>query len=248
MPTIPRVEMQRSVGIAKLTELDPPRGRSAARFVAYMTTYPIVVAGFGGWSRVARPRRRAMTEWVGRDSISIQWSFLVDVLDENRGGWAEANIRSLELFGGIGMGDNQPPLLRVDSVPKALFPYGHFHGPGTRWFVDQLSWDADSIIVNDGGDRVRAGGSVTITQWIADERISPAERRRHDRNKGDDSENGRSGGGHRKTYVVKAGDTLSEIAARKDVYGDSSKWKKIATANKIRDPKKLKTGQHLRIP
>ncbi len=51
-----------------------------------------------------------------------------------------------------------------------------------------------------------------------------------------------------RTYVVKKGDTLSEIAQK--FYGDSSQWKKIYNANKsrIKDPKKLQVGTKLVIP
>lgn len=49
-----------------------------------------------------------------------------------------------------------------------------------------------------------------------------------------------------KTYVVKAGDTLSGIAAK--VYDDASEWRRIADKNGIRDPRKLRVGQKLKLP
>ena len=51
-----------------------------------------------------------------------------------------------------------------------------------------------------------------------------------------------------KTYVVKAGDSLSKIA--KAEYGDASKWKKIFEANRdqIKNPDLIHPGQKLRIP
>lgn len=56
----------------------------------------------------------------------------------------------------------------------------------------------------------------------------------------------KSAGG--RTYVVKKGDTLSEIAQK--FYGDPNKWKRIYDANKsrIKDPKKLQVGTKLVIP
>jgi len=47
-------------------------------------------------------------------------------------------------------------------------------------------------------------------------------------------------------YVVKKGDTLQSIAKR--FYGDTKYWRRIADANKIRDPRKVKVGQKLRLP
>jgi nucleoid-associated protein YgaU len=51
-----------------------------------------------------------------------------------------------------------------------------------------------------------------------------------------------------KTYTVKAGDTLSQIA--KDHLGNASAYMKIFEANKdvLTDPDKIKPGQVLRIP
>lgn len=45
---------------------------------------------------------------------------------------------------------------------------------------------------------------------------------------------------------VEKGDTLSQLAL--DYYGDASKWKLIAEANKIKDPKKLMPGTDLVFP
>ena len=51
---------------------------------------------------------------------------------------------------------------------------------------------------------------------------------------------------HRKTYVVRAGDRLDLIAARE--YGDAGKWRPIADANNLSDPRLLTFGEPLIIP
>ncbi|MGA7413984.1 MAG: LysM peptidoglycan-binding domain-containing protein [Bryobacteraceae bacterium] len=51
---------------------------------------------------------------------------------------------------------------------------------------------------------------------------------------------------HRKTRAVKAGDRLDLIAVRE--YGDPGKWRPIADANNLRDPRKLRVGRTLIIP
>jgi nucleoid-associated protein YgaU len=53
---------------------------------------------------------------------------------------------------------------------------------------------------------------------------------------------GRAGG----TRVVKQGDTLSGIA--QDAYGDPTRWRALAAANRIANPRKLQPGQVLVIP
>lgn len=49
-----------------------------------------------------------------------------------------------------------------------------------------------------------------------------------------------------KTYVVQSGDTLGKISNK--LFGTTAKWKKIAEANKITNPKHLKVGMTLIVP
>ena len=55
-------------------------------------------------------------------------------------------------------------------------------------------------------------------------------------------------GGARRTYTVKAGDSLSKIAERE--YGDASQWKKIYEANRdaIKNPDLIHPGQTFTLP
>jgi nucleoid-associated protein YgaU len=47
-------------------------------------------------------------------------------------------------------------------------------------------------------------------------------------------------------YVVKSGDSLSKIS--KSFYGNANEYNKIAQANGIADPDKIRAGQELKIP
>jgi hypothetical protein len=51
---------------------------------------------------------------------------------------------------------------------------------------------------------------------------------------------------HRKTRLVRSGDRLTTMAWEE--YGDASKWRPIADANGIDDPKYLEVGKRLIIP
>ena len=51
---------------------------------------------------------------------------------------------------------------------------------------------------------------------------------------------------HARSYVVKRGDTLSGIAAAQ--YGDAGKWRGIAAANRITNPRTLQPGTRLSLP
>lgn len=229
-------------GTFTITEIDPSRGRGAWEFTAYMTKAPIITAGYGGWSRVARPRKKAITEWVGRDSASMTIEFILDALSDDDGMYVRNQERALEHMAGLDEDDPEPPLVVLSCVPDALIPHNIYHAGHVRWFVDTLTWNADAKISNRVGNPVRIAGTLVLTQYVADHRLeslSSAERRRN---------KSVSKGSRRKTYIVKQGDTLSKIAARKDVYNDASQWPRIAKANKIRDPKNLKVGQVLKIP
>lgn len=229
-------------GTFTVTELDPARGHAPWTFTAYMTKAPIVTSGYGGWSRVARPRKKAITEWVGRDSASITIEFMLDSFDDDDGLFTRTQERALEHLAGLDEDDPEPPLISLSSTPEALIPHNEHHAGHVKWFVDTLSWNADIKISNRVGNPVRIAGTLVLTQYVADHRLeslsAAAKRRKSAKKKGS----------KRKTYTVRKGDTLSKIAARKDVYGDASKWPRIAKANKIRDPKSLKVGRVLKIP
>lgn len=229
-------------GTFTLTELSPPNNRQARSFTASMLKAPIPTSGYGGWSRVAVPRAMAFTEWAGRDVLSITIEFILDELVSDMGVYVEKQCRNLERFAGVDEGDPEPPLLELVSDPDPLMPHGEYRASHNKWFLESLDWDADKIIYNDAGNRIRAGGTVVVSVFNQDDVLSVAGR----------NGKGTSGGGGKpgriKVYTVKKGDTLSKIAARKDVYHDSKQWKRIAKANHIRDPKKLKINQKLIIP
>ena len=49
---------------------------------------------------------------------------------------------------------------------------------------------------------------------------------------------------------MKEGDTLWSIAANPQVYGDATKWRRLAEANRdvLKSPDRLRAGLSLRIP
>lgn len=51
---------------------------------------------------------------------------------------------------------------------------------------------------------------------------------------------------HAKTYLVRRGDTLSSIAAAE--YGDPARWRPIAEANRVANPRLLPPGTRLVLP
>ena len=52
------------------------------------------------------------------------------------------------------------------------------------------------------------------------------------------------------TYVVKKGDSLWSIAAKPEVYGTATKWRRLYDANRdlLKSPERLRPGMTLKIP
>lgn len=231
--------MLKNPGRFWVRERNPPGKKKAREFMASMSSAAIVTAGYGGWSRIARPRRKALTEWVGRDSVSITIPFILSDLAKNRGAYIENKCQILDELAGVEAGDPEPPLLELHSYPPGIIPHSYERASHVRWFIESLTWDQDAVRYNQNGNRIHVTGQLVLTQYVADTRLRISKRKKHDNSRG-----------RRKTYRVKKGDTLYKIAARKDVYGDRHKWKKIAKANKIRDPKlgPKWVGKVLKIP
>jgi nucleoid-associated protein YgaU len=114
-----------------------------------------------------------------------------------------------------------------------------------------VQWVVESIDQGDmrrragDGDRYLAAMTVNLLQYTAGDVLVERSPSRKHASKGKQGTHGSRG---RKTYTVKAGDTLPKIAARSDIYNDASKWKAIAHANGIRDPRSLVVGRVLKIP
>jgi hypothetical protein len=208
-------------------------------FVANFGDGPaIVVDGYGGWQVVSRPKDIGLVEWQGRNPMSIEIPFLIDFWtypdpDTSGGILCEQQVSHIERLCGIGS-HSQPPICKVDAT--GTIPYDKTIAPGLDWVVESLSWDKAIEIRNSNtGRRLRCGGTVTIRQFVQEtsvlRKIGPKSRAVKP-----------------KIYIVKKGDNLKKIAAKKSIYGDANKWKWIADANHIRDPRALYIGRRLIIP
>lgn len=232
--------MVKKLGQVIFKELDPPKSRKRIKLRCWMTSAPVPVAGYGGWVKVQRPKRKSITEWLGREPLSLEIDFLIDHNDDGNGKLCELEIRDLEkLAGQEAKGEDDPPLFQLQSAPEQLMPHGFARAPHAKYFIESgPAWDKESVITNPEGRRLRIGGTITVTQFSEDSRLERLKRRK------------RGGRSRRDFYTIKKGDTLQKIAARKDVYGDAKKWKLIAKANKIRDPKlgDKWVGKKIRIP
>lgn len=190
------------------------------------------VSGFGGWVEIARPKRIALVDWTGISPIRLAFGMMLDAWGDGPR-TVEQECLNLERMSRPGPQNQKPPTVKIVE--------GELPHMDKTFVIEVLDW-GDCIRQRETGKRVRQVVSLTllsISDSVASSKKSPANAARS-------AAAGRGGQAHPTSIRVKAGQTLSEIAAAN--YGDASKWKDIATANGIRDPKNLKVNQVLKLP
>jgi hypothetical protein len=200
----------------------------------------------GGWNSVARPTRRAFTQWDGPTAaINLTVPILIDGFAEDRS--VETQISQIEaLMFPTFVGP--PPICKIT---------GQFSQSQWSYVLNGIEYGETERRRSDGA-RTRQYMTLTFLEYVAADTVvsskSPAQSVAKAVTKTTPVDpavqaylralnNGKSGtavGGS--TYTVKAGDSLAHIAAK---FGVS--WKTLASLNGIRDPNKLKVGQVLRI-
>jgi nucleoid-associated protein YgaU len=204
---------------------------------------PVITGGYGGWSVVSRPRLRSVVEWVGVDPMEVTIDVLIDSLAWPRtvGGWegwdlreaahnVHATVRSLEeIAKPTAVGQSSPTF----KVKGKLVP----SNPTMTWVISALKWG--DTIYNTEGFIIRQEATITILQADGGEhvRILPPVKKR----------NGGKGPSKVPQYHIwKKGNTFELISIR--YYGNPSYRQAIMKLNKIRDWKKVKVGQKIKLP
>lgn len=235
---------------------------------------PTPTDGTGGWEVLERPKRTSATNWRGLVPWSIAIPLMIDNYTDDQGRvdtprsgrrkhpphhledikkdrrrkravnrWRRHRdrqhpvdvedyvkqlvhlARPIDRFG-------QPPVIRVYG--RAL----PFWLNGEQWVINGIDW-GDRLPGSVGGHARRQALTLNLLEYVEGDDY------RFKRNKkGGKKGDGRKGG--EKHYTVKKGDTLYSIAAK--FYNDRDKWKRIAEANKIKNPRDLKVGDRLVIP
>lgn len=183
---------------------------------------PALPKGYGGWEVVSRPRRKGLTQYVGKDPIRMSVAVLFDGFKSGQG--QEIPISRMTRMALPPSAGAEPPQIKVS-------------GPGlpntgvVDWVIEDLTWGQNVIYENVGGVTVRTRQDCVVSLL---EYVDPT-REAFKSLPGLSVVSGKKKVPTRVT--IKAGMTLQQLAAR--YYGDASKWKKIAEANNIRDPKHL---------
>jgi hypothetical protein len=224
------------VGYARLTADDDP----ALTVICELgDAAPLITQGYGGWEEVDRPGRESITTWRGFKPLAIDLPILLD--DHAAGRSVEPSISILEALAGRGKlrTGGRPPLVVVHT--SGVMPYDAQDYPDLRWVIQTLDFDETETIVNDHGNRVRAPVAVSLLQYVTDDRLQDAAFQARALIRA------RRGGGARRRYTVKEGETLVSIARRE--LGDGGRWPEIAHLNRdLRDPRSVHAGTVINLP
>lgn len=191
-------------------------------------TLPSVSGGRGGWTEKARPRRQAVVQWDGPSARTCSIEILLDAW--RSGGSIAAQLAVVDALA--------PPASAVEG--PVLYVTGSPLVPST------VPWVAQAVNLYDALERPNGTlarvmvGFELIEKRTADviTRSSPAKR--------STGRNGTPSRGQPRKHVVKAGESLTSIAAKE--LGSAHRWQEIAKLNGLRDPKKLRVGQSLTLP
>lgn len=187
-----------------------------------------VTGGYGGWTQVPRPRRKALTQWDGAAPYEVTFSVLFDGIFDGSGS-VESDIAKLERLARSPAAGVAPPVVAVDAgIPHA----------DRSWVIEDLQWDPNPVY-NAKGDRIRHECTIVLLEHVGGGVGSKAQDRARAATRAPSTTPGA-------TYTVRAGDTLQSIAAAQ--LGDASRWAELADINLIRDPRNIAAGQLLRLP
>lgn len=194
----------------------------------------IPTQGYAQWTEVDVPRQVAFTQFAGYKPAGFDCELVFDGLQHDRP--VTAAVRVLEALAGRGSlaTPGEPPKVLLDTVRERY--------PGRYVVADlQHSLDPDEVVLANNGDLLLATITVTLLQFVDDERL---EDRAHAislqlraRNKSK---------GANRDYIVKEGETLVSIA--RDKLGDPGKWTVLSEINGIRDPRAVRRGAVIKLP
>jgi len=187
---------------------------------------PKLTDGFGGWEVQDRPKLVGATLWKGKSPLAMDIPVIFD-------GWVdlepvEDDITRITHMAWPPKPHAEPPKVKVG---------GGTPGDTYTWVISDITWGDEQIWAWYRGSmvRYRQDAVIKLLQHVDIAKVKAMR-----------PMVAGAGATHVKFYRVKKGDTLPKIAVK--VYGDRSKWKNIAKANKIRDGQKLVVGRQLRIP
>lgn len=165
-----------------------------------------------------------LVEWKGGRAMRLEMCLCFDTHDDDTD--VREHTQPIEELAMVNDELHGPPILRFvwDG------PLTHRGGKDLYWVL--TGFQTTYQFFTESGTPVRAEMRVSLTEFAT-------ERQQLDRIRLQSPD-------HEKVVIVQPGDTLAGIAAR--CYDDPAKWRPIALANTIEDPRRLRVGQCLRVP
>lgn len=182
---------------------------------------------------IALPDRKSLTEWKGREPYAFNVDFLLDDWSAGEGLQIEMTYRKLERMMGIDEGDPQPPQVIVLGDPPGSIPHDFHDNSRARWWVAGVAIEDEATLRNSSGNRVRIMGVISFMEVSEGQLLTSASNK---------PKPATGTGKHR--HTVRKGETLMSIANRYKIKGG---WRTLAKLNNIRDPRKLRVGQIIRL-
>lgn len=213
----------------------------ALRVVGLLDGPAQITDGGATWEVVDRPGRTGVSVYRGQALEVMTLHLILDGWTGHRS--VEPAIADLERMARKVTAIGRAPVIRAEGpLPR---------GRERAWVISGLVPGENVIRALEDGQRLRQDFTVSLLQYVEADIVverSPALRTRERKAAADRAD--RPGTSSRSAatgpYVVRAGDTLAAIAARR--LGDFRRWNEIADLNGIRDPRRLKVGQELKLP
>lgn len=219
----------------------PPKRDSQEIYCLLGPVAPRVIAGYGGWTNINRPKHRSITQWQNSEPLEISVSLLIDNFTNGDGLTTEHLCTVLERMAGYDGqdGDTIPPLITW----TANAPHDSDDDPKLRWVVKSLEWG--DCVRNSEGNRTRQAADIVLLQFEDDVVLKTGTQKARDRKK--DKSHQRV---VRKNprHLVRQGETVASIA--KDELGRAGRWHEIMKLNTglIRDPNHPPIGRYISLP
>lgn len=202
----------------------------------WRTSDPIIPSqGYGGHPIAARPKRKALTVYEGRQPFILTIPMLL-----YRGGkGVEIDRRALETMATtVGVSTENHPL-PVEISTNFPLPVPPPLGENVQWWIEDLTWGEEvrnpPDAPSDPGHLTRKNVTVMLLERIDDVLLGskgPTKTVKTNRS--------------RVYRVKKPPDTLASIAAHQ--LGSASRWEELAKLNHIRSNGQLKNGMILHLP
>jgi hypothetical protein len=181
---------------------------------------PTPEGGGGGYENVAMPKQGGVTVWRGKPDLTYSFEIIFSkfITDES----VMDDVTTLWRMYSPADSTTPPPVVKFNAS-GTLAPF-----EAVDWWIDSLEWgDAEA---NQYGERTLQRMTVHLTEYRADAQIVRTTRHQWPA-----------------MVIVKKGWTLKTIASRYKVPGG---WRAIGKIQNppINDPRKVKTGQHIRMP